>query len=572
MPTLLMNIQKHVHKYAQMIAAVFDIEVDVADRDKVRIAGTGRFNRMIGTPFYSGRVFSKAMETGKMVMVTDTAHDPLCQNCVNQNFCKDQCEMVFPIKLEGEILGAISLASTNRQQRQVLVQQSERLIAFMSNIVDLIALKAREYRDQKLQTYHMALVNKLIDLIRDGVIVMDGEHKISYMNRSCEKILNYNLNQIHYLHKIHQFSIAKGKTQPNGMVEYLVKIRSQRMHLIGYTHQIEGIEEGQRNTVFTFTDIRTLQEELSQDESAKKRTFQSLIGQSELFLETVRQCKEACYGTAPVLLVGENGVRKEIYARAIHNESVRRENLFIRISLHSSFEKLVEQMVFGHEGEPSTGFQIRNDLLAANTLYVSEVGDLDLGDQEILISILQSSHFYNTKVICATAKDLKALAQQGNFNPDLLYALELYTITIPPLRLRRCDTLLFIDHYLQKFNRCFQKNVTLAPETKQLMLEYSWAGNVREIRNVLSYLVEQAQDLLITPQRLPVLLQQRFRDDKKEEYHLASQERKLIIRALNDLGANDYSKAQVAKALGISKATLYRKLKEYGIQQNTVFE
>ena len=97
-----MHIQEHVAKYVQMISDVFDVQVDIADSNLVRVAGTGRFNRMIGDPLNSGRVLSRSMETGKVVFVKDPESDPICQNCINQKVCKDQCELSFPIKLDDE--------------------------------------------------------------------------------------------------------------------------------------------------------------------------------------------------------------------------------------------------------------------------------------------------------------------------------------------------------------------------------------------------------------------------------------------------------------------------------------
>ena len=575
MESLLMSIQEHVSKYVEMVTTVFDVHVDISDNRLLRVAGTGRFNRMIGSPMlHNGNLFTKCMETGERIFVKDPETDQICRDCINRPVCKGQCEMGFPIKLDGEVLGVISIASSSPDQYETIMRSADKLTLFMENITDLIALKAREYQDQRLQVYNTKLREKLINLISDGVMILNDKNKILYMNNRCEKILDCNLAQIQYLTKIKQFAIVEKSGHKTDSADFMVRIRAKRIRLTGVIHNVNGVNEGEINKVFIFTDIKTLHENLTQSDMQQQYNFDYLIGESPSVLEAVSACKATAYSPNPVLLMGEPGSGKEMYARAIHNESIRRNNQFIRLTHGSAVEELIEKAVFDREQVQAGDVQVKNELLEGNTLYIDEVGDLSLANQVILLTVIQNSKFNNTKVICGSSKDLRQMSQKGEFKPELFYALEVYTVQIPPMRTRGRDILLFVDYYLEKCNADANKRITFSKEVRGMFLDYSWKGNIREIENVVSYVVEQmdSQATEVTAENMPPLILQRLRDDKKDAYNLANAEKELILKALNDFGNSSRSKSRVAKELGISNATLYRKLKQYRIQQNTLFE
>ncbi len=572
----LMCIQKEVAKYIEMITTVFDVHVDIADSNMIRIAGTGRFNKKIGSPFpYGGKVFNRVMQTGRLVFIEHPETNPICQNCINLTVCRGQCELSLPIKLDKDIIGVISIASSNEAQYRQIIDNYDKMVLFMENITDLIALKAREFRDQKLQKYNMQLLDKLINLLDDGVMILDRGNNITYMNLRCEKILGCNMNQTTYLTKIKQFSITEQTSERNEAKEYTVKIRNKAIHLSGKTHEILDVDEKHMNKVFIFNDVKALPVSYDQAVMPKKYTFDYMTGESPSFFEAVEQCRQAAYSFNSVLLNGETGTGKELFARAIHNESIRRNNQFIRLGNGAAVEALIEKVIFNadldiYENDDAR----RNELLEGNTLYIDEVGDLSPHNQDSLLSIIQNSQLHNYKVICATSNNLRHMVQKGDFRQDLYYTLDLHTITIPPLRQRGSDILLFVKTYLERYNRLYNKQLTLSREVKELFLCYSWRGNIREVETMISYIVENIalQDGEITAANLPQVILERIQNDKKNLYNLEAMEKEMILKALNDFGKGPKSKAIVAKELGISNATLYRKLKQYNIQQNMLFE
>lgn len=562
-----MCIQPDVEKYVEMISTVFDVQIDCADENKIRVAGTGRFNRQVGKPLHSGRVFSKVMETGEIMVVKDPQNDPICQGCINQPLCRKQCEVCFPIKLEEEVLGAICIASSNEQQYQMILDNLEKLTLFMTNITAFIALKAQEYKDRRIKKYHIDLQDKLINLIRAGVMIMDASGMIVYMNKYCENVIGCSCRSLPYLVKIKHFSIIQKNRKENGEAEYLIRIHSKQLRLQGNVSNIEGINEGEVNTVFIFSEIHLSADEFMEDNDPNKYTFSRVIGNSPLWLAAVERCKQEALTGEPVLLLGEDGTQKESLAKMIHNESIRHANHFIRISYHTPLERLLEKQGFDMDVS-------KNKLLDGNTVYVEDVGNLSLADQKILLEIIGSSRFTNTKVICATGKELEGARFMGSFYPELLTELENRVIRIPALRTRGKDVLLYADTYLKRYNEQYNKHLRFSKEFRNLMLNYSWKGNIQELKNMISYIVEQSadSDAEISLDTVPDFIAEKFRNDKKDIYNLENAEKTLILKALNDFGAATRSKTRVAKELGISNATLYRKLKEYGIQENKLFE
>jgi transcriptional regulator with PAS, ATPase and Fis domain len=570
----LWRIQDQVSKYVQMVTSVFNVHVDIADANKVRIAGTGRFNRKIGSPF-GGRVFDRVVQTQRKVFIENPETNPICKNCHNLPTCKDQCELALPITIDQEIIGVIYIASSNLEQYQTITKNYDKMVLFMESVTDMIALRVREDRDQRLLLYHSELQKKLINLINDGVMLLDKDNDITYMNQHCERIFGYSVSQVPYLKKINQFKLIEHKIEKRGLTEIIVKVRDKRIQLLGKFHLIDG-PDNEPHKVFIFTDVQSLQENINLSVAPEQFSFDFMIGESERFNRFVEICKEKAYLPDSVLLIGESGTEKEHIARAIHHESLRRNNQFIRINNGSAVEEIIEKSIFDAESDTynQDSLESGNELLHGNTIYVDEVADLNPRYQSKLLAIIKTSAMFNCKVICSTSRDLRQMVLNGDFNQDLYFVLDINSVAIPPIRNRGKDSLLFATHYLNKYNASAQKNLNFSKDVREKMLAYSWEGNVKEIENVISYIVLNipADTSEIRYTDLPLAIRHKFENDRKQQFSLGSAEKDMIIKALNSLGGPSRSKSAIAKELGISTATLYRKLKQYNITQNTRFD
>ena len=190
-----------------------------------------------------------------------------------------------------------------------------------------------------------------------------------------------------------------------------------------------------------------------------------------------------------------------------------------------------------------------------------------------MLTIIQNSSRLRTQVICGTATDLKEQVDEGNFSPELYYELELYTLVVPPLRMRGSDLKIYINRFLDEANRSFGKNIKLSKELDQALQRYSWRGNLRELTNFIYRMVDAIpiEEDEATLENIPRALIQKLESDTTRSFDLREIEKRAIIEALNSLKTRGLTKQEIADELGIGVATLYRKLKDYGIEANTLY-
>jgi len=315
-----------------------------------------------------------------------------------------------------------------------------------------------------------------------------------------------------------------------------------------------------------------------------------LLGQSPAFLRALDDVRKVGASDATVLLLGESGTGKELLARAIHNESPRRDAPFVAINCAAIPENLLENELFGHERGAYTGAERRKlgkfELADRGSIFLDEIGDFPLALQPKLLRVLQERTFervggtrpirVNIRIIAATNQDIRKQVRERRFREDLYYRLNVFPITIPPLRERREDIPLLAQHFVRKFARDLKKPpCALSPAAVQRMMSYQWPGNVRELQNCIERAVILAGGAPIQPEHLSVLepglaavepdelpiagtLQQAVQQAK--EYV----ERRMIEDTLRGTLGN---KAEAARILAVNYKTLLTKIKEYGIDE-----
>jgi DNA-binding NtrC family response regulator len=279
-----------------------------------------------------------------------------------------------------------------------------------------------------------------------------------------------------------------------------------------------------------------------------------------------------------VVIRGESGTGKELIARAIHVQSGRRFFPIVTVNAGSIPETLLESELFGHEKGAFTGAQYRRkgkvELAHGGTLFLDEIGDVTPKMQIDLLRVIETKRFTRLggnqeiesdfRLVCATHKDLEQLVKDGVFREDLYYRINVFEIEVPPLRDRRADILLLARHFVETYARAMGKPVrTLSSEAETLLTAYSWPGNVRELENAIERAMVVGYDETIAAADLPM----RAPSDASapsDDRSLAALERLHIERMLEELNGNV---TQTAKALGIDRATLYNKLKRYGIRR-----
>ena len=303
-----------------------------------------------------------------------------------------------------------------------------------------------------------------------------------------------------------------------------------------------------------------------------------IIGQSSAMKRIFEAIETVSPTDATVLITGESGTGKELVARAIHAASNRRYHPMVVIHCGALAETLLESELFGHEKGAFTGAQYRKkgkfEIAEGGTVFLDEIGDISLKTQTDLLRVLQEREIVRVggnqtikvdfRIIAATNKDLEQLIEEGKFRPDLYYRLNVFHIELPPLRERREDIPPLVDHFVRKFSREMNKKISrVSPAAMNLLQQYAWPGNIRELENAVERAMVVAQepdlreqDFTLKSRNGAITGGSRCLDDVEKEH---------ILRVLDECSGNQ---TRAAEVLGIDRVTLHHKLKKYGWSRN----
>ncbi|RJQ28704.1 MAG: sigma-54-dependent Fis family transcriptional regulator [Peptococcaceae bacterium] len=310
-----------------------------------------------------------------------------------------------------------------------------------------------------------------------------------------------------------------------------------------------------------------------------------MIGQSPKMQAIYKSIGRIVDRNITVLIRGESGTGKELVARAIHYNSLRREQPFIKINCASIPENLLESELFGHERGSFTGAVARKpgkfELAHRGTIFLDEIGEISLATQAKLLRVLQEKEFeriggnetikVDVRIVAATNKNLEQSIQEGTFREDLFFRLNVLEIWMPPLRERKEDLPPLVDYLIKSSNREFGKNITgISREAMEIINQYDWPGNIRELKNICERAVLMSAGPVIMPEDIPFSIISRLKEKQwpadlsgmSFKEIMADVERQVILKALNE---HNWNRSAAAQALKMNRSTLYAKMKELGI-------
>lgn len=319
--------------------------------------------------------------------------------------------------------------------------------------------------------------------------------------------------------------------------------------------------------------------------------FDELIGVDETFRKALVSAGRAAQSDISVLIIGESGTGKEILARAIHQTSRRKNKQLVDVNCAAIPDSLIESELFGYEKGAFTGARTEGrkgyfDEAHEGTILLDEIGDSSLSVQAKLLRVLESGTFkrvggirnvrVDVRVISSTNQDLADLIGQKKFREDLFFRLNTFTIPLPPLRERRGDIDLLVEHFLKASGAAQKQKYRFSPEALAMLHAYRWPGNVRELKGVVSYALNMTQSPVIDAGSLPNFLvsESRSRDGAAPpaaesgaaSLNLTQAVRDLERRLITEALAASSNRSEAIRALGISRRTFYLKLKEYGLE------
>ncbi|MDF2522665.1 MAG: proprionate catabolism activator, Fis family [Clostridiales bacterium] len=429
----------------------------------------------------------------------------------------------------------------------------------------------------------------IISTDKDGMITLINKYATSFFNIEMEKAIGVHISE--YLPMLNIESVIKDNKKVLGEIQKL-----EKMMISVNCAAIKGKQEN-TGSVITFQNVTKIQElegkirkELHVKGFVAKYSFNDILHSNKSSMnEVIRIAKRFSESDSNVLIFGETGTGKELFAQSLHNASERCKGPFVAINCAALPEQLLESELFGYVEGAFTGavkggktglFEIAHN----GTIFLDEIGDISAKLQARLLRVIQEREIIrlghdrvipiNVRIISASNKDLHEEVDKGNFRQDLLYRLDVLKLEIPPLREREDDIMLLINHFMDK--ECEKSNCNykrFSRDAQSLVLEHAWPGNVRELRNFCERICVLCESEMVSSEDIYRALEKNKRKDKDKQIidtcspfnftaSIGEAEKEAIVTALK---RSSYSRKDAAYLLGIDKSTLWRKMKRYNI-------
>lgn len=580
--SVLMQIQPTIQRFARMLASVLQLEVEIVDENLCRVAGTGAYGKFLGRQLSgNSRLLRHVLETKTEKVVTQSRFDPLCEGCDSKENCREKAFLGTPVILQERCVGVISLIAVTHEQQEHISDNLREFSDYVRHISTIFVSKLLE--DQGPGDNISKIFATMIDNMDQGVLVVDADNRVQFVNQTALKTLGVVQNNI--IGKPVRFRPLTFESDfTHGHMQHIVSWDDKSELIIGQLHNIQG----RQLFLMAFHQSHT---SFSVANAPDEPHIEQLVGECRVMRQLKRLISRIAPSPSSVMVVGESGTGKEVVARAIHKLSGRRNKPFIAINCAAIPEQLLESELFGYVKGAFTGASANGKtglIQAANTgtLFLDEIGDMPLMLQAKLLRAIEAREILpigasspiqvDIRIISATNQNLAQFIAEGKFREDLFYRLNVIPITLPPLRERQEDIELLVHYFLHLHTRRLGSVYPgIAPDVVEILRKHRWPGNLRELSNLMEYLVnvvpsgEVIDSTLLPPNLLNNGTTEQSDVTEVSEAHLSlddaggtaleEMEKQMIREALS----RHNSKKEVADELGIGIATLYRKIKKY---------
>ncbi|PHG93049.1 sigma-54 interaction domain-containing protein [Escherichia coli] len=580
--SVLMQIQPTIQRFARMLASVLQLEVEIVDENLCRVAGTGAYGKFLGRQLSgNSRLLRHVLETKTEKVVTQSRFDPLCEGCDSKENCREKAFLGTPVILQDRCVGVISLIAVTHEQQEHISDNLREFSDYVRHISTIFVSKLLE--DQGPGDNISKIFATMIDNMDQGVLVVDADNRVQFVNQTALKTLGVVQNNI--IGKPVRFRPLTFESNfTHGHMQHIVSWDDKSELIIGQLHNIQG----RQLFLMAFHQSHT---SFSVANAPDEPHIEQLVGECRVMRQLKRLISRIAPSPSSVMVVGESGTGKEVVARAIHKLSGRRNKPFIAINCAAIPEQLLESELFGYVKGAFTGASANGKtglIQAANTgtLFLDEIGDMPLMLQAKLLRAIEAREILpigasspiqvDIRIISATNQNLAQFIAEGKFREDLFYRLNVIPITLPPLRERQEDIELLVHYFLHLHTRRLGSVYPgIAPDVVEILRKHRWPGNLRELSNLMEYLVnvvpsgEVIDSTLLPPNLLNNGTTEQSDVTEASEAHLSlddaggtaleEMEKQMIREALS----RHNSKKEVADELGIGIATLYRKIKKY---------
>ena len=604
----LTDIRKEVQQFAEVISQALHVESEIID-EKYEVVGSTSFVFQGERNDWSdsnSKICRHVFESRRPLILSDPGENQLCSDCAEKGCCFYKAGIYYPILSEGRCRGIISLAAFTQAQKERLLENSYSFLGFISKMAEILASKIHERSMQRSLLRTNELLQTTLSAVHEGIIACDGDGIVTCFNDTAQNLLGISGDAIigaPLSEALPDAALLTALSEKRNLSEYPVRYpgpQGSSRHLISNVSLIrqgENILGGVESFNTDESLFRIAQRLLSSDETP---SFSAIIGDSAALQAVKAQGAAVAKSPSTVLITGESGTGKELFARAIHNASLRNQSPFLPVNCGAIPDSLLESELFGYEDGSFTGAKRGGkpgllELAQGGTVFLNEIGDMPLNLQVKLLRVLQEKTItrigsitpipVDVRIIAATNRNLVEKIADGTFREDLYYRLNVIPLHVPPLRERTEDIPLLVNHLCRKYASILGREISsITEEALHLLLAYPWPGNVRELENAIEYGINYTfGGSSITVQSLPPWLHQAscktsrktasasggFPQQKNASDTSFSPgeiiEKERLSALLSEKGTSVPAKKEIAASLRISLATLYRKIKKYGL-------
>lgn len=597
--TVLMEVQGFAQAVADAIAAVAGVEVGMVDENLLTVVGSGKYARHIGRTLEPSSVSARALAQGRTMVIANPPHDDICRQCTQKDKCTDAADIICPIIIEGRPAGCVILVACTAAQKEILLGDMQRWINFLERMADLIS-RAFNERQQVARAENLARqLDVVFDSVSDGILTLDGSGMIVHANQAAAHLLKVSREQMVSQPVSEIFPRLCAETLDDAgspELQTYSHVRGNREYWLARVRPIAD-DCCPHGHVITFRGIEEIPRMVANYiRSERQSTFDDILGSSPVIANVKKIAMRIARSDSTVLIQGESGTGKELIARAIHHESTRRKGPFVAVNCAAIPESILESELFGYEEGAFTGAKRggkpgKFELADGGILFLDEIGDMSLHLQGKLLRAVEECMVdrlggrkpvpVDIRIIAASNKELRKMSLRGEFRSDLYYRLAVIPIVMPPLREHKDDIPEYVDHFVAKYAEDLRKDViSVSPPAMAALMKYDWPGNIRELSNALEYAVNLTTGPVIGIDCMPFQVvcpsapggvpgSDSGRETQVRIANPSPGKRIITRRALEDAleryGTSTRAKEAIAAAFGVSRATLYRRLKEYGL-------
>ncbi len=575
MNSILMDMQPWAAAYVDVLSKILKVEVFIADEDLQQVAGTGRVFRKEARRRQNGGLLSCAIESGQVQVFQAPGVGPACKSCSQTGHCQANDQMSAPIAVNGQVKGVLVFMASNQTEKDRMLKKRDLYLDFLVQCADFLSLKLQEHRVKRREYAHLELIKLILDYGEAGVLVFDSQGQLIQMNRVSSQLI-----PVEALPAQAKLTVVE---QGNEVSRFLLAVEGRKYRLTGKLRRVSSDEDFH---IFIFSN--GMKAEPEGDFGQENRGIQRIWGDSQASIKIRRKILEYAGSKAIVLLTGNPGTEKKEVALALHEQGQDSARPFIAVNCRAFSEEVLEKELVGVTmGAAKKGRQGKFEQAAGGTLLLEEIDGLSLSMQAKLLRILEDGAItriggtkpskIHVRMIVTAANDLKAMMEKGEFLETLFYRVFILPIHIPPLCERRDDICSIGKRFLnQEAKKTGKAIVDIDPAFWDDMEQYSWPGNVWQLKGAMEYVINaMGSDGIIGTEHVPDNIRAYSRKvcrpsvrepETVQEFNLKRLEEAAIKKALELFGTDSAGKQMAADKLGIGIATLYRKMKQYHLQ------